>query len=441
MNNRVLVRAAIAMGLTLSIGWSGHIASAAHNAAKPYAGTTLNFLVCCPTVAQFVAQEQMTNNTFTRDTGITVHWDTSTPYTALEQKIVSTAVAGNGAYDLVAWPDSWGAAIKPYLLPLNSYVQQAHVNLHDWPQSYINVARSIDGKQLLGLPFRGHAQLLFYRTDVFKKLHLTAPSTWQQLIADAGVIKKKTNLDPLAVYYSISAGQNLFIWLNMLWSNGGTLLDKNNQPQFASPAGIQAAQMYIDLLRKYNITRPSSLIDDEGTSATLFYKGQAAMWIGWSWYEELFTNPSVAAPVVVNNTGFAPAPGWQGKDRAAYSYIWEASVLQSSKHQAAAFEYLKWLTSASVERKMLLNKTNPKTDTVVGEHLSNLRDPQVNAVNHGVQRVMASILTQSRNEPLVPQWLKVQSILEIAINRMANGAPVKATLAQAQKDVAAAMKG
>jgi hypothetical protein len=37
--------------------------------------------------------------------------------------------------------------------------------------------------------------------------------------------------------------------------------------------------------------------------------------------------------------------------------------------------------------------------------------------------------------------LKVQSILEIAINRMANGAPVKATLAQAQKDVAAAMKG
>lgn len=54
---------------------------------------------------------------------------------------------------------------------------------------------------------------------------------------------------------------------------------------------------------------------------------------------------------------------------------------------------------------------------------------------------MASILTHSRSEPLVPQWLKVQSIIEITLNKMANGAPVKSTLVQAQSDVAAAMKG
>ncbi len=443
MKNRAPIRAAFAMALTLSVWGGSHVATAArNNAAKPYAGTTLNFLVCCPTVAQFVAMQKATDSSFTPSTGITVHWDTSTPYPALEQKIVSTAVSGNGAYDLVAWPDSWGSAVKPYLLPLNSYVQQAHVNLQDWPQSFINIGSSIDGKQLLGLPFRGHAQLLFYRTDILKKLGLEAPSTWQQLIADASVIKKKTSsVDPLALYYTVGAGQNLFIWLNMLWSNGGTLLDSSNQPQFASPAGIQATQLYIDLLRKYHFTKPAALINDEGAAGTVFQKGQAAMWIGWSWYEELFTNPSDSAPVVVKNTSFAPAPGWQGKGRAAYSFTFEASVLQSSKHQAAAFEYLKWLTSAPVERKILLDKADPKTATVVGEHLSNLRDPQVNAVNHEVQQEMASILTHSRSEPLVPQWLKVQSIIEIALNKMANGAPVKSTLVQAQSDVAAAMKG
>jgi len=441
MKNRALIHAAVALALTLSVWGSSHMATAAHNAAKPYAGTTLNFLVCCPTVAQFAALQQLTNSSFTPDTGITVHWDTSTPYPALEQKIVSTAISGNGAYDLVAWPDSWGAAIKPYLMPLNSDVQQAHVNLQDWPQSYITVGSSIDGKQLLGLPFRGHAQLLFYRTDIFKKLGLEAPSTWQQVIADASVIKQKTSTDPLALYYTVGAGQNLFIWLNMLWSNGGTLLDNNNQPQFDSPAGIQATQLYIDLLRKYHYTAQSALINDEGAAGTIYYKGQAAMWVGWSWYEELFTNPSTAAPVVVKNTGFVPAPGWQGKGRAAYGYVWETSILQSSKHQGAAFEYLKWLTSAPVERKMLLNKSDPKTSTVVGQHLSNMRDPQVNAANHNVQQEMASILVHSRSEPLVPQWLKVQSIIEIALNKMANGASINATLAQAQADVAAAMKG
>ena len=94
-----------------------------------------------------------------------------------------------------------------------------------------------------------------------------------------------------------------------------------------------------------------------------------------------------------------------------------------------------------MERKILLNKSDPKTDTVVGVHLSNLLDPQVNAANHNLQREMAAILTHSRSEPLVPQWLKVQSILEIAINNIANGAPIKPTLTKAQSDVAAAMKG
>jgi len=438
MRHWTLARIAIVVVLALSIWQGGRIAGAAN---KPYAGTTLNMLVCCPTAAQFVAQQRMTDTTFTPQTGIKVHWDTSTPFSSIEQKLVTTAISGTGEYDMAAWPDSWGSAIKQYMLPLDTYVKSDNVNLNDWPKSDIVAAKTLDGKHLVGLPFRGHAQLLFYRTDVFRKLHLTPPSTWQQLIKDAEVIRKKTKLDPLALYYGgLGTGQNLFIWLNLLWSNHGTLLDKNGQPKFNSPAGLQATQLYMNLLHKYHITNPSALIDDEGTSSTIFQKGQAAMWIGWSWYEELFTNPTVSVGVVNKNTAFVPAPGWQGKSRAAYGYIWEASILKTSKHPQAAFEYLKWLTSASVERKMLLDKSNPKAATVVGQHLSNLTSPQVNAVNHGVQEEMARILKHSRNEPLIPQWLKVQSIIEVALNKMANGANVKATLVQAQQDVAAAVK-
>jgi multiple sugar transport system substrate-binding protein len=226
----------------------------------------------------------------------------------------------------------------------------------------------------------------------------------------------------------------------MLWSNGGTLLDSSNQPQFASPAGIQATQLYIDLLRKYHFTKPAALINDEGPPA------RSSRRAGGDVDRVVMVRGTLHQSERLGASGgeeheLRPAPGWQGKGRAAYSFTFEASVLQSSKHQAAAFEYLKWLTSAPVERKILLDKADPKTATVVGEHLSNLRDPQVNAVNHEVQQEMASILTHSRSEPLVPQWLKVQSIIEIALNKMANGAPVKSTLVQAQSDVAAAMKG
>ena len=438
MKSGTLVRIAVALAITLSIWESSHVARAAN---KPYSGTQLNFLICCPTVAQFVAQQRLTTSEFTPKTGIKVHWDTSTPFSSIQQKLVTTAVAGTGEYDIAAWPDSWGPAIKQYMLPLDSYVKKAKINLKDWPKADIVAGKTLNGKQLVGLPYRGHAQLLFYRKDVFNKLHLKPPSTWQQLLKDAQVIRKKTSLDPLALYYGgLGAGQNLFIWLNMLWSAGGTLLDKSGQPKFASPVGIKVTQLYMDLLHKYHITNPSALTDDEGTSATIFQKGKAAMWVGWSWYEELFTNATASVAVVNKNTAFAPAPGWQGKGRSAYGYIWEASILKTSKNPAAAFEYLKWLTSAPVERKMLLDKSDPKVATVVGQHLSNLTNPRVNAVNHGVQKEMASILRHSRSEPLVPQWLKVQSIIEIALNKMANGANVKTTLAKAQQDVAAAMK-
>jgi multiple sugar transport system substrate-binding protein len=438
MRKWMSVRIAAVVVLALSIWQGSHIARAA---SKPYAGTTLNMLVCCPTVAQFVAMQKLTDSTFTPQTGIKVHWDTSTPYGSIEQKLVTTAISGTGEYDIAAWPDSWGSAIKQYMLPLDSLVKKAKVNLTDWPKADIAAAKTLNGKTLVGLPFRGHAQLLFYRTDVFKKLHLTPPSTWQQLIADGKIIRAKTSLDPIAMYYGgLGAGQNLFIWLNLLWSNKGTLLNKNGQPEFNSPAGIQATQLYMDLLHKYHITNPSALTDDEGTSSTTYQKGNAAMWIGWSWYEELFTNPTVSVATVNSHTAFAPAPGWQGKSRAAYGYIWETSVLKTSKHSGAAFDYIKWLTSASVERKILLDKSDPKTSTVVGQHLSNMTNPQVNAANHGLQKEMAQILKHSRSEPLIPQWLKVQSILEVALNKMANGANVKSTLAQAQQDVAAAVK-
>jgi multiple sugar transport system substrate-binding protein len=88
----------------------------------------------------------------------------------------------------------------------------------------------------------------------------------------------------------------------------------------------------------------------------------------------------------------------------------------------------------------MLNKSDPKTSTVVGQHLSNLLNPQVNAANHGVSREMAAILAHSRSEPLIPQWLKIQSIIEIALNKMANGANIKSTLARAQSDVASAVR-
>ena len=62
---------------------------------------------------------------------------------------------------------------------------------------------------IYGLPFRGHAQVLFYRKDVFSQLGLQPPQTWDDVAADAKTIREKTQLNPIAMYYKVGAGQNL----------------------------------------------------------------------------------------------------------------------------------------------------------------------------------------------------------------------------------------
>jgi len=403
---------------------------------KPYDGTTIRFLICCPTVGQFVALTERTPTEFTEMTGINVEWDAG-PYGPFQEKLLTEATTGTGTYDVVAWVDSWGEGIKPYLVPLNDRIQQDGIDISDFPPAYIEAASGEDDT-IYGLPFRGHAQVMFYRKDVFEELGLEPPTTWQEVAEAAQVIKEQTDLHPLSMYYGVSAGQNLFVWLNLLWGSGGDIFDAEMRPIFNNEAGVKATEQYVDFI-KQGLTNPAATTFGEAEATEDMVKGRAAMFVGWSWIYEQFGNPEIAAPEVLNNVGVVPAPT-NGGDPVSYGYIWPVGILQSSQNQDAAWEYIKWLTSAPVEKSVALDKSDPATNNIVVVRLSNLRDPEINASSGGLHEVMATMLETARTQPLIPEWPEVQSILEVAINEIAGGADVKATLDQAQQQVDEIMK-
>jgi multiple sugar transport system substrate-binding protein len=391
---------------------------------------------CCSSVGQFAALIKRTSSEFTPMTGIEVTWD-NTPYGAFQEKLLTEASTGSGTYDVVAWVDSWGQGLKPYLLPLNDRIKQDNIDVSDYPKAYLDAASGDDGT-IYGLPFRGHAQVLFYRKDVFSQLGLQPPQTWQDVAAAAKTIREKTQLNPIAMYYKVGAAQNLFIWLNMLWGSGGDIFDKDKHPIFNNDVGVKATQQYVDFV-KNNLTNQSALTFDEGGATEEMTKGRAAMFVGWSWIRENFTNKEIAAPEVLNNIGVVPAPS-NGGAPVSYGYIWPVGILQSSKNQDAAWEYIKWLTSKAVEKAVVLDKSDPKTSNIVAVHLSNLNDPEINATTEGLHKVMGTMLQTARTEPLLPEWPEIQTRLETALNEAAGGADVKATLDKAQKDVDEIMK-
>ncbi len=406
---------------------------------KPYAGTKLKFLICCNTAQQFFSLAQKTKE-FTDLTGIEVEWG-KTPFGAFQQTLMTEGSAGSDTYDLAAWVDSWGYGLQNFMLPLDDKIKDAKIDLSDYPEAYLIPAKTADGK-IFGLPLRGHAYMLFYRKDIFDQLGLKAPQTYADVEAAAKVIEEKTDLKGIAPYYNAgTGGQNLFTWLSLLWGNGGDIFDKDWKPIFNNDAGVEATQRYVDWVLKSKIAPETSKTWGEADAATDFQKGKSAMWLGWSWYYANFSNPKAAAPEVAKGVAFVPAPSWEGKGTpATYGYIWEMGIFKSSKNQDATWEYLKWLANPATDKAVALDKSDPKVDNVVVVHYSVLNDPEVNAKNGNLQKTMAESLKNARTQPLMSDWLAVQTILETAINQAANGAPVKATLDKAAEDVTNMLK-
>jgi len=405
-------------------------------AGMPYKGTKLTFLV--HNAAQSQAQSKRVGE-FTELTGIEVDF-LMVPYPSLREKITADAVAGTGSIDLYCFLDGWGPSMTGFLVPLNDYLKADGIDLAEkLPPAYIK-GGTYDGTTY-GIPTRGHPQLLLYRKDLFQKAAVDVPKTWTELIAASKAIKDKTGRDGIAMYYGKgNAAQNLFLWYAFLKSAGEDIFNDKMMPTFNSPAGIEATQYYVDLLLKHNVASPGSKFFKEYEASQAVAQDNAAMVIVWWWHYGVLTNPDKAKAVVTTNMGFAPVPAWEGRGKATLALSMPVGISQSSRKKEAAWEFLKWLTNPDLEKANFMDKSDPKTRTIVVVQKKNLVDPEINALSGGMHKAAAASLAVSDTFPMMPEWPEVASALEVAISNIAGGADTKTEMDKAAKDVRAIMK-
>jgi multiple sugar transport system substrate-binding protein len=412
---------------------------------KPYDGTELNFLICCATAPQFAALDARSAE-FTELTGITVNW-ADAPFGEFQSKIIAEVTAGSPAFDLIAYVDAWGPSIENYLEPLDGYIERDSWDLEDYPPSYLKAGQGYLSGVQYGLPLRGHPFMMFYREDIFADLGLEVPTTWAELEAAADTIEaagltdaEGSSIKPISMYYGINAGQNLFVWESLLWSNGGEIFDADFNPVFNDELGVEATQRYLNFITK-GYTGPGSVAFNEQEANAEYNQGRAAMFIGWWWMYSRGTDCEANPAEVCENAGFAPVPGWEGKGSSSYGYIWPVGINKFSRNKDAAWEYMRFFLNADIEKEIVLAADDPALDTNVAVRLSVLADEEVNAAHGGLQAVGAKVLEDARSQPLLPEWPEINSILEVAINDMAaNRADIKTTLDQAAEDVRAVLE-
>ena len=436
MKRRDLIKLATAGGLLPAPALAQASASALRP-GKPFAGSTVNVLsVVAP---QFSAHEAKLAE-FEALTGIKVRYQ-YVPFPSMREKLTAELVAKTDQYDVLSAMDVWGPSLYGLFDPLNARLAEKKIDVESrYPYAHLRAARDQNGNgsNVMGLPIRGHVQLLFYRKDVFSRLNLQPPETWDQMVDIGRQIQGKTDLAGVAMYYGKTGGQNLMIWFNYLWGMGGDLLDAKGQPAFNSERGVAATQAYVDVMLKHKVAPPGSATFNETDAVNSVAQGRSAMVPVWWWRYAMLTDPKTST-LKRDQVGFAPLPAMPGRDATTYTNTWFYGINRNSRRKDAAMEYLTWLTDPAIERSVLLD---PKLNEVVAVQTANLLDGDVNVRFGGMHLFGAQALKGAKGTPLFPQWGQVSDILEATISDIAAGqVQVKAGLDAAAGRVRRAMRG
>jgi multiple sugar transport system substrate-binding protein len=396
-------------------------------AGKPFNGVKLNVLAVV--TPQFDGLQLRTSE-FTEMTGIEVRWD-FIPFPSLQEKVAATGVAADGSYDIVNYLDSWGPPNAHWFVRLDPWLRRDGISMDRYPAAFAKAA--MFKGEVTGLPLRSHAQLFYYRADIFRDLSLEPPKTWADVVAAGKAMRaRKPDIEPLALYYHNDGNrQNLFIWLNFLWGAGAQVFDDRMRPVWASDAGIKATEDYVALHTREKITNPGSISFVEQDARVSFQQGKSAMLPMWWWGYSAMINPqqSVLKPEQV---GFSGMPSYQGRT-VSYAISMPFSISRHSRQQDAAWEFLKWVSNPDLDKRNAVERSvagKPIINNVVN-HISSLRDAEVNAANANIQQAAWASLQNSDVMPQIPEWPEVGDLVSTAIARAAAGGDTRRLMTDA----------
>lgn len=390
---------------------------------KPFGGTTINILsVVTPQFDGLMLRDEE----FTELTGIETEW-TFIPFANLQEKLVAEGLAAVGTYDVVNYLDSWGPANAHWLVRIDDLMARDGISMDRYPDAFARSAQ-FEG-ETLGFPLRAHPQLMFYRKDLIPN----PPTSWAEVV-EIGKQLKETNpgISPLALYYNNDGNrQNLFIWLNFIWAAGGDIFNDDWTAAWTSEEALQATEDYIALHTVHEVTNPNSLSFVEQDARQSFMQGNSAMIPVWWWAYSGFYNPD-ASTLSKNQVAFAGMPSYEGRTK-TYAISMPFSISSYSHNQAAAWEFMKWLSNPDMDKANAVEREVMGTKIVnnVVTHISSLTDPEVNAANDGIQAAAWDSLKESDIMPQIPEWPEVGDILSAAIAKAAAGGNVRELMIEA----------
>jgi multiple sugar transport system substrate-binding protein len=230
---------------------------------------------------------------------------------------------------------------KGIIAELNPFIEgdpDARAKIDDYYPKALYEGATIAGK-IVALPYVLDNRALFYRKDFFTEVGLSPdvpPATWDDFRAAAIKLTKRTDDTFERAGWHSDLGWTCFqTYVQLLWQNGGELLDEAHERcAFNSPEGVEALELWVRLIREDRV----GPVEDMPSIGDLspFTAGSLAM--VFAGYGQLL-NAQKYKPEVVDSTGITVL----GEKQPAALWYANTFFLSKGKRLSQAWELLKWL--------------------------------------------------------------------------------------------------
>ncbi len=356
---------------------------------------------------------------FTKDTGITVN---VTPHPAASDASYSQLVrafsAKSSSIDVAMIDVVWPGAFAPYLVNLKPKLG-AQAKIH----SKGIIQNDTVGGKLVAMPWFGDFGMLYYRTDLLKKYGYTSPpKTWSQLFAQAKKIQdgeQKSNSNFYGFVFQGNAYEGLTCdsleWIAS--SGGGDFIDNGKVT-----INNKKAAAILDQMREQigKITPRGVTSYQETETHTAFIDGNAAFMRNWPYAYSL---GEAADSKIKGKFSVAPLPHGSGGHSVATVGGWQLAVSKFSKHQGAAIEFVRYMTSKAVEKFDTITNSNVPTIPSLA------KDPAVKKAAPYLKAATANVPRATRPAKFLKgHYNEGSKDIYQGINQILNGSPASSVL-------------
>jgi trehalose/maltose transport system substrate-binding protein len=356
---------------------------------------------------------------FTKDTGIKVK---VVPHPAASDASYSQLArvfsSKSSSFDVAMIDVVWPGAFAPYLVDLKpKLAKEAKQHAQGIIQN-----DTIDGK-LVAMPWFGDFGILYYRTDLLKKYGYTAPpKTWNQLFAMAKKIQDGEQASNDKFYGFVFQG-NSYEGLTcdaLEWyqsAGAGGFID-NGKVTINNPRGARILTQFANQIGK--VTPRDVTTYQEGEAHTAFVEGNAAFMRNWPYAYSIGQDPKSSK--IVNKFSVTVLPHAGGKSVGTVGG-WQLAVNKFSKHVDASIEFVRYMTSAPVQKFDAITNTNVPTIPAVA------RDKAVVKANPYLKPEIASVLRVTRPaNSLKSHYNEGSKAIYQGINQILNGRSASSVL-------------